>query len=209
VITLIATVQLLLTIFIVRWMGTGAARFWLAGYAVVSCAGIATVAPCARRRSISLVALLLGVWALVPVLQSRITHVDRAMTTPDEALRREPSFLNALRHIPEGSRILLFANGNAQDFPLYAPQGRIVNEVYSWGASDASIERMDTLIERHRITHVLFERTPKISAAWVNIIDVEPLIEALRRRNDTRELKLPGQGRMILFATPYAQPAVN
>lgn len=188
-------------VFLVRWMGGAAERYWIGAYAVSAAVGVEMLARATRgrpsARALTVAAL---VWAAYPPLITYARRIDWATTKERLAAVDEP-FAAAVGAMPAGARILAVLSQSARDYPLFRPRDGYPNYVASWGKEKPDRDRLRRLIERHRITHVLFGHPQVIGLHWDGGLSIIPLVEFVRALPGARQVPLQGTDQ-LLFELP-------
>lgn len=157
--TLLALLSFLPVVFGLRWMvGSGVpVRFLIAPWTL----GAVLLALLTSPRSTespgrALFAALLVVFQAVPSLLSNWKATRAALQTPlSEAALDEP-FADVLPNLPSGSHVLLFANQDTRDYPLFRPREGFPNRVVAWGEEPLTAELVARRTLATGTTHVLF-----------------------------------------------------
>ena len=193
---------MLATVFAIRWMD-GMTRFWVGPYVASLLVIVPLCAALAARRGwgrIVLVTLL--AMMVIPALYDRLRTFHAAATRPLPAQYLQEPFAEPLRHIPDGSTILLVGHADARDWPLFRPERGLVNRVVSWGKQpfDPSVMR-DTLGPgRPHVTHVLIEDDRSVNLYWDGRRSTVEMVQWLRAQPEWRDIPLPRSPGMRLFA---------
>ncbi len=195
---LIQAPMLLGLVFLIRWMGGGPERFWLAPYALSLATGMAILSRWTRaRRALAVLAILGGCAAAYPPMRQMISRIDQRSRG---AIGVRFRFAPAIEHIPPGSSILLVGSINAQDYPLMAPEGRIVNRVVPWAKAPADADRLAGMIESEAIDFVLFESDRKLWHGEPPPVDADVMVAWLLDHPWASEIPLDPGSPMRLFA---------
>lgn len=195
---LIQTPMLLGPVFLIRWMGGGPERFWLAAYALSLATGLAILSRWERARSALATLAIIGACAAAyPATRQMIARIDQRSSGNIFPPFR---FAPALAHIPPGSAILLVGRINAQDYPLMAPKGRIINRVTTWGKRPFDPDRLGAMLESQRIDFVLLERDRMLWHGEPPPMDAGVMVAWLLDQPWASEIPLDTDQPMRLFA---------
>lgn len=206
-ISLLIVAQLLMftaVVFMIRWMGGGPDRFWLAPYAISLATGVAILARCRPlRTALGALAVIAATAAAYPVVRQMLVRIDQRDHPRFSSARYR--FAPALEYIPEGSTILLIGSWNAQDYPLLAPEGRLVNRVIPWGKQAFDPDLLEQTLQREQIEFVLFENGRSVRHLEPGDINTAPMVQWLIERPGANHLPLEGAGMIRLFALSEGQ----
>lgn len=201
----LACVPLLLSVvFMIRWMGGGPERFWLAAYALSLAMGIVIFAP--RRGAPKVVAVLAIIGAAWAVQGAAIFNLRRY----EWASQRQPQyrFQPVVDAMPAGSTVLLVSTWNAEDYPLLAPGGVLTNHVVLWGNRQFDPESpavLADLLEREDVQFVLFEQRGGLWQGGVGGLGkdrrviAQPMIRWLLESAGAQPVELEGQTPALLL----------
>ncbi|MFI4881327.1 MAG: hypothetical protein ACIAQU_01955 [Phycisphaerales bacterium JB064] len=184
--TLLQVPLLLSVVYMIRWMGAGPDRFWMAAYALSLPTGVVVLSNWRWARvPLAVLALLGGAWATYPALRAQINRIELAACRPPDTYR----FQAAIDLIPSGSTVLLVGTWNAQDYPLLAPRGRLENRVVLWGSHEFDPHRMSDALAGERVDYVLMERPNGLWQGW-GAVDGTPMRRWLEARPDIARIDL-------------------
>jgi hypothetical protein len=186
-------------VFLVRWMGGGPERFWLAPYALSLAISLALLDRWrfpAGRRILAGLAIIAGCLVTYPSSVQLITRIDQRL-----AGRLRPTFrlAPAIAQIPPGSTVLLVGSWNAQDYPLMAPEGRLVNRVITWGQRPFEPERMEEILEAERIDYVVIENGRQVWHGRPPVLHTEAMTQWLASQSHLTSIQPPGAGDIRVF----------
>lgn len=200
-IVLVQAALLFSVVLLVRWMPHNSVRFWLPAYAV----GLGTVAAIPARLArarvgMAAVATIAGGLAAYSTATHTIIRIDWSRSR--EFRPRDPYWFGpALDLIPDGSTILFLGQGSAHDYPLLAPQGRLVNRVVPWGRQPFDLGRLRGLIAREDPDFVLTWRLPDLAAREFDTwLGETPYAREL-------PLQIPSPTRLVALASGAERPA--
>ena len=192
-------------IFGIRWMQHSGLpeRFLITPYV----AGVIIAASYLNHRILhspkaQAVTLLLLTWAVAPSLRQMELRAGRLQTNPITTAKIDAPFADALLLIPGHSKILLFGNHLAPDYPLFNPRQSYANEVFPWGKEKVDVVKLRSLIKEKQITHLLFEDPSVLSFEWAPSLDVTSTLQWLSSQADLPLLL--SADRIRLFATEFA-----
>ncbi|MFN0131585.1 MAG: hypothetical protein ACKVW3_03485 [Phycisphaerales bacterium] len=195
-------------VFMVRWMGGAAERYWIGAYslavALISFHAYRFVEWREARRALRLaLAAAALIWAVYPSIVAHARRVDWA-SSPERAAGADEPFADAIAAMPKGARILAFLSQATRDYPLFRPRDGYPNYVASWGKARPDRERLVRLIERHRITHVLFSNQHAIGLHWDGGIDIRAAVEWTRSLPGARQVPIKAKDQ-VLFELPASR----
>ena len=195
----LACVPLLLSVvFMLRWMGGGPERFWLAAYALGLALGVGILAsPRRSSRVLAVLAILGAAWAVQASATANLFRWQRA-ASHDRPYR----FQAAIDAIPTGSTVLLVSSWNAEDYPLLAPDGRLSNRVVLWGKQPfdpASPARLSDLLEQEGIEFVVLEHGRSLNLGGDRRLPAQPMIRWLTDSAGATLVELDSQTQVILL----------
>lgn len=172
-------------VFLVRWMGGAAERYWICVYALSLVVTMLLLASWGtRRRWVGAAAMvLLALTAGAAALGTWRNQSHYAAWTGNTAQLDEP-FTEMVAGLTPGSRVLLIGSQNVRDYPLFLPRQGYPNAVFSWGKTPADPARLDRLIEEHAITDVVFENDRGVSLQWDGSVKTRGLAERMSQRDD-------------------------
>lgn len=157
-----------------------------------------------RRPWVQAVALLLLPWAVIPPVCQALVLMGNRMTHPITLALINDPFQEALPLIPSHSRILLFGNHQAPDYPLFGPYDGYSNSVFPWGKEKFDAATLRRKIDENHITHLLFQDQRALPFEWAPLLEVPEILQWLRLQSDIPMLL--SSGRIRLFATAFAGP---
>ena len=190
----------------IRWMPHSGLpdRFLITPYA----GGIAVAAAMAgqllmRNKAAQSVALLLMAWAVYPSLRQSLLATGNRVLNPPLISTIDAPFEEAMRLIPPGSRILVFGNHQAPDYPLFAPRQGYANQVFPWGKEQIEPGRLHRVIAENQITHLVFQDARALPFEWAPVLWVDRALPWMLQDKDLRLILASGEIRV--FATPRAK----
>jgi hypothetical protein len=166
-------------VFGVRWMDGASVplRFLIGPYAMAVCC---CAAYCRVRRERALVALL----AVCVIPSGGLTlRAWQGITSPPQLEgegRRD--WGSVLDRLPPGSRVLLFSQPNSADYDLFFPKLGFPNHVVPWGNAAFDAARLDALLGRERITHVVMPRSEALEFGWHPRVALAPFEERCKNK---------------------------
>lgn len=186
-------------VFMVRWMGGAAERYWIGAYALGLVVTISFIGRWLRRPQVAAAGLLMLIATVAPAVRSQQEHLEWAMQANRDPQKLDEPFFEAAALTPPGSRVLLVGSQNIRDYPLFRPRDGYPNAVFSWGKAPADPARLDRLIEQDRATHVLFEDNQAVGFHWDGGLRVTDLVARMETREDFIQIPLR-DARQRLFA---------
>ncbi len=150
------------------------------------------------------VAVLLLTWSVTPSLRQLELRAGRLQTSPITAAKIDAPFAEALLLIPSHSKIMLFGNHLAPDYPLFSPRQSYANEVFPWGKEKVDVVKLRNTIKEKRITHLLFQDPSMLTFEWAPSLDVTGTLQWLSGQADLPLLL--SVDRIRLFGTEFATP---
>lgn len=178
-------------VFLIRWVGGGPDRYWVAPYAL----GLPAAAVCIdgwirKRRWIAVPALAAVLVTVYPSVKTTWLRLESLQSRPLTSAATDEPYTEVLTKLPRGARILLFANRNTRDYPLFLPRHGYINQVFPWGRVKFDEARLARMVEAHAITHAVFEYEDRVGFHWYPGIKVDGMVEWFRARPDFREVPL-------------------
>jgi hypothetical protein len=196
-------------VFLVRWMGGAAERYWICAYALsLPITGSIAGGWCGRRRGLAIVALALLAYAAWPALVVHARAIPHWHEWTRATSRLDEPFEEIVSGMEPGARILLVASQNGRDYPLFLPRRGYPNALYSWGKSAPDPERLDRLIAEYAITDVVFENDHGVSLQWDGSVQTGSLVKRMAARRDFVSVPIvtPGERWFHLGGLPAAAP---
>ena len=194
----------------VRWMAHSGLpeRFLITPYAAGIVVAAAMTEPLLHRsRLVQTVALLLVTFSIYAGIRQPIQTAAARYLNPPSISTIDAPFTDALRLIPPGSKILLFGNHLAPDYPLFAPRQGFANQVYPWGKRPIEREPLRHLIAEKQITHLVFQDARVLPFEWAPEVWVDRAWPWLLEEKDLKLIL--GTGETRVFATSRAKTIVN
>ena len=121
-----------------------------------------------------------------------------SLRTPLSTSSLDEPFADLISAMPAGSRVLLFANQDTRDYPLFRPREGFLNRVVPWGNEAPTPESVVHRLQVMDSTHVLFVADEWLVRHWTPPVRVAETIGALAGSGIFRELPAPPGG-MRLF----------
>ena len=193
-------------VFLIRWMPTAGLpeRYLLPAYALGLAVNTVLLSRfIGRARYAPCVAVVLVMLMVPSALRLQTPQVWKAISLPVRTELLDEPFAEALKHIPEGSHILLVGSQAVRDYPLFAPRNGYSNTVVPWGKLPFDANRMRELIKANAITHVLVENDRSLGFHWDPPISTREMVNWLRINPNLVEIKLNAP-EMRLFQTNMA-----
>jgi len=180
--TLLALTSLIPVVFGLRWMAGSEVpvRFLVAPWAlgVVLLSELATRGSRGSRALPAAACIIVGA-QVIASLWANWAATRGALRTPlSDAILDEP-FAGFMPDLPAGSRILLFADQDTRDYPLFRPREGFPNRVIAWGGQVPTPESVVRRAHSAGATHVLFAADAWLSRHWEPPVRVAETIAGL------------------------------
>lgn len=198
IVVLLSAAQFAALVFLVRWMGGGPDRYWVAPYAPgLAAAAVSIDGWIRRRRWTALVwAAVLGL-TVYPAVKTTWNRLQRERATPLTAAATDEPFTEVITNLWPGSRVLLVCNRNARDYGLFLPRQGFSGFVYPWGRIKYSRERLERMVKDHAITHAVFEREDRVGFHWYPGVRVLEIVDYFRSHPAFTEVPLQAPGQRL------------
>ncbi len=189
-------------VYLIRWQSDSFLpdRFLVAPFALAIAISAVLVNEMALRSKFLafLSAFLIFSIAALPVnMESQA--IWRSISQPFPLAVVDEPFSTALGHIPSGSSILLVAEQDAGDYPLFNPREHYSNRVIPWGKVPFDSGRMQALIQYDHVTHILIQNDQLVDFNWEPPISTVEMTNWLANQSYLTEIPLNVSG-MRLFA---------
>ncbi len=214
IVLIASAVQLAALVFLLRWSEGAPDRYWVGPYAIglaAACAGAHRIL--ARRPVITGLCLMLAAWSAYPPAIGVKRQVLVLRSAPVDVRAADEPYAEIVSKLPSNASILLFANRNTRDYPLFLPRRGYTGRITPWGRAKFDTDRLSRLVNNDRITHAVFESDERLGFHWYTGIKVFQMVDWFLARPDFREVPLtprPGQPRQRLFeriAAPATAPS--
>ncbi len=211
-VTLLAALSLFPVVFGLRWMvpSNVPSRFLIAAWALGTVLlAVLTCRSAAGGNTGGLIAAVVLGLQIVPSLQRDLKAAIAALRTPlPEAVLDEP-FAAVMPEFPAGSRILLFANQDTRDYPLFRPRDAFSNRVVPWGDEVPTLSGVIDRTLATGTTDLLFVADQWLARHWAPPIRVAETITLLSKDPMFREIStgVPGMRLFKLHSVPPRKPA--
>ncbi len=191
--TLLAVPLLVAILFGTRWMANSGVpdRFLVGPYALMLPIGLAFAGTYISGRKLrECVALLVVVFGVYQPLRAETYDAVHSVVSPIAPDKLDEPFQEAMDSIPDGAHILFVGKQDAPDYPLFSPRSHYANSVTSWGKTPFDPERMQSLIQSERITHVLLQDDQRVRFIGDPPVSTSEMVAWLSYQPDVREVPL-------------------
>ena len=183
-------------------------RFLIAPYALSLTVSVALLSKfITSRKFVATIVLILIAYSVYMPIRFQISRA-RAAANPSPNLKvlYKWPFTETLDYIPDSSHILFVGSQGVPDYPLFRPQTGYKNIVIPWGKQLFNSSRMQDLMERNHITHVLVENDQALDFAWDPPVPTTEMVEWLVNHPGFSEVSVTTKS-MRLFETQQAKEA--